>query len=231
MNLKEDDLVLCTVKSVEGTTVFLELDSEEKGSMTLSEVAPGRIRNIREFIIPGKKIVCKVLRVYSDHVELSLRRVTGKERELVLEKDKKEKTLSLILKPVLKEKTMQILKKIEEKFDLSEFLDKVRANPEIIEPFVSKSESELLKKLFVEKKEKPKEIKRIIIVKSIDPSGINIIKQILQTDKASIHYLGSSKFQISVTNSNFKHANAKIDAILGEMKDKAKKLGALFEIK
>ena len=62
MNFKEDDLILGTVKKIEGTTAYVELDNETQGSLSFSEIAPGRIRNIREFISLGKKIVCKVRR-------------------------------------------------------------------------------------------------------------------------------------------------------------------------
>src|SRR3989338_5808626 len=98
MALKEDDLVLCKVKKVEGTTVFVDIENEAPGSIVMSEIAAGRIRNIRDYVSPNKKIVCKVLKIYSDHVELSFRRVTAKEREFVIENDKKEKTLLNMLK-------------------------------------------------------------------------------------------------------------------------------------
>ncbi len=93
MIFKEDEIVLCTVKRIEGTSVFLTIEGGGEGSMTFSEVSPGRIRNIREFIVPNKKIVCKVLRIKGTQIELSLRRVTAKEREEVLEWYTKEKTL------------------------------------------------------------------------------------------------------------------------------------------
>src|SRR3990167_650200 len=98
MELREDDVVMCTVKEIEGTTVFLEIEGNGAGSMVMSEVAAGRIRNLREYVFPNKKVVCKVLKIAADkHIELSLRRVTGKEREEAQEKYKKEKTfMSLI---------------------------------------------------------------------------------------------------------------------------------------
>ncbi|MEK6824362.1 MAG: S1 RNA-binding domain-containing protein [Nanoarchaeota archaeon] len=111
MNFKEDDLILGTVKKIEGTTAYVELDNETQGSLSFSEIAPGRIRNIREFISLGKKIVCKVLRVRDSHVELTLRRVTSKERQLVLDSHKKEKVLTIMLKSVLKDRTQDVMAK------------------------------------------------------------------------------------------------------------------------
>ena len=61
---EEGDLVLCTVTSVQFHSVFVDMDEYGKGGMIhISEVSPGRIRNIRDFVKEGKKIVCKVLRI------------------------------------------------------------------------------------------------------------------------------------------------------------------------
>ena len=86
MELKENDLVLCAVDRIVGTIVFVKIEGEKKeGSIILSEIAPGRIRNLREYVIPKKRIVCKVLRISSERVDLSLRRVTPKEKKQVIE--------------------------------------------------------------------------------------------------------------------------------------------------
>src|SRR3989338_6089382 len=116
IEIKEDDILLCTVRRIEGTTVFVDIEGNGQGNIVFSEVAPGRIRNIREFVTEGKKIVCKVLRVQGKHLELTLRRVTAKEREQVLEQNKKEKTLMAIIEPILKEKTSDFLKQIQAQY-------------------------------------------------------------------------------------------------------------------
>ncbi len=231
MKYKEDDIVLCTVKNVEGTTVFLELEEGGLGNMTLSEVAPGRIRNIREFIAPNKKVVCKVLRVHGNHVELSLRRVTAKEREAALEHHKKERTFVAMLKPILKEKLEETLGKIKEKYELAELMDLARENPKVMEKFVNKEDMIILEKIFAEKKEKEKEVKKTIFIKSMSESGLQDIQNVLSTKEAHIHYLGSSRFSISVKNADFKKANTQLDALIKTMAEKAKKLKIEFEIK
>lgn len=231
MKLKEEDLVLCTVKSIEGTTIFLDIDGEGQGSLVFSEVSPGRIRNIREFINIGKKIVCKVLRIRGDHVELSLRRVTAKEREQVLDKYTKERTLLAILKPILGDKTSNVLEKISAKYELAEFLDKAREKPELIQEFVSKTEAPALEKIFSEKREKEKEIKRTVIIKSSSESGLKDIQHVLDTNKADVRYLGSSKFSVIVKDQEFKQANIKIAQIIKEMEEKARARKVAIEIK
>ena len=60
MEFEEGDVVLCTVEKIEGTVVFVNIDGTNKqGTIITSEVAPGRIRNIREYVVPKKKIVSK----------------------------------------------------------------------------------------------------------------------------------------------------------------------------
>ena len=164
--LEEDDIVLCTVKRIEGTTVFLDIEENGQGTMIFSEVSPGRIRNIRDFVFPNKKIVCKVLRIRNGHPELSFRRVTTKEKEEVLERDKKEKALINMIKPVLKEKTPDVLQKIKEKYDLADFLDEARENPKLIKKFFTPKQTKELAKIFTEKKEKEKEEKQTITLKT-----------------------------------------------------------------
>ncbi|MEK6898813.1 MAG: hypothetical protein AABW79_01830 [Nanoarchaeota archaeon] len=228
--IKENDIVLCTVKRIEGTTVFLDIGNEAEGSMTFSEVAPGRIRNIREYIVINKKVVCKVLRINNNHIELSLRRVTGGERESLMKSFKKKLTLESMLKQVLKEKTPRVLAEIDEKFGIPEFLDLAKEKPSLISEFVSKEESEKLEKLFAEKKDKKKEIKQKITIKSSSPNGLEEIKLVLKSD-AKIYYLGSSTFQIITDDFDIKKANTKMQKILAEMKDKSKSLKIDFDVK
>src|SRR4030065_438102 len=94
--LEVGDIVLCTVDRIVGTVVFVKIPSENReieGSILMSEIAPGRIRNIRDYVVPKKKIACKVLRISPQgNTELSLRRVSQKEKKEVIEQEKQEKS-------------------------------------------------------------------------------------------------------------------------------------------
>lgn len=234
-DLKEDDLVLCTVRKIENTSVFLDIEGNGQGSMVFSEVSPGRIRNIRDFIVPNKKIVCKVLKIRDGHPELSLRRVTAKEREFILDRFKKEKSFEAMLKPILKEKTIQTIEKIKEEHDIAEFLALAKEKPEIIERFVPEPQAETLKKIFASKlvSDKEKHVKKIIKIKTLSETGIKDIKSLLdiKDNNVEIRYLGSSTFSISVKDTDFKKANSKIDNLISMLKEKAKSTGIQFEAK
>lgn len=221
---------MCTVKSIEGTTIFLHIEDGGEGSMILSEVAAGRIRNIREYVSPNKKIVCKVLKITDDHIELSLRRVTGKEREEILERYKKERTLISLLKAICASPT-ELVQKLRDKYPLWEFSDKLKEDPSIIEKFVSKQEQEKIAKLLLEKREKEKEVKRVFVLQSFSDSGLQEIKEILSVKDAIVKYLGSSQFSISSSASDFKEANNKINASLELIESRSKEKKAHFQLK
>ncbi|MEI6731487.1 MAG: hypothetical protein WCK90_02280 [archaeon] len=230
MELRENDVVMCTVKKIEGTTVFLDVEGYGEASMVMSEVAAGRIRNLREYVSPNKKIVCKVLKIQNDHAQMSLRRVTGKEKEMIQEKFKKEKTFLGMLKAITKEPE-SIISKIKEKYDLAEFFDKAREDTKMVAEFFQKTEAELLAKLLTEKKDKEKTAKKIITLRSDSESGIEDLKSILTFEGVEIAYLGSSQFSISATAKEFKNANAKVDQTIAEIQKRAKDKHATFEIK
>jgi len=230
MEVNEDDVVLCTVKKIEGTTVFLDIEGDGPGSMVMSEVAAGRIRNLREYVIPNKKIVCKVLRIVKGTPQLSLRRVTSKEREIVMDHYKKERSLTSMLKTITKSPE-KILEKIKAKYDIVDFLEEARESPKILENFMTKSESLSLAKILAEKKEKEKTVRKIISIISHSPSGLKVIKEILVLPDVKISYLGSSNFSISASGKDFKEANQKIDLALLEIEKRSKKHSAILEIK
>src|SRR3989339_329920 len=109
MELETGDNIMCTVDRIVGTIVFVKIDGTNKeGSITFSEISPGRIRNIRDFVTPKKKIICKVLKLSGDHIGLSLRRVTPKEQKEIREQYQQEQSYKNILKRISNQKRNQI---------------------------------------------------------------------------------------------------------------------------
>ena len=227
--LKEDDIVMCTVKKIEGATVFVDTEENGEGSIVMSEVAAGRIRNIRDYVSIRKKVVCKVLKVGKDRLELSLRRVTASEKEKIKERYEKERNLMSILKASIKNPE-EIFKKIKEEYEAKDFLEKAKVNSRIIEKFVPNLESATFLRILSERKDKEKEVKKKITLKSFSQTGINHIKEALQEAKnVKTNYLGSSKFSISAKAKDFKEANQKIQTAIDKIKAKAKEKKLIFE--
>jgi len=229
MEFKEDDIVMCTVKKIEGTMVFVDIEENGEGSIVMSEIAAGRIRNLRDYVSIGKKIVCKILKVEKGRIELSLRRVTGSEKEKIKEKYEKERNLLSMLKASVK-KPEEILKKIKESYDAIDFLEEIKSNQSIVEKFIPKSEVAAFTRIFSEKKEKEKEVKKKIILKALSSTGIKDIKEVFQEIKnVEISYLGNSKFSIFAKAKDFKEANQKIQTAIEKIKSKAKEKKLFFE--
>src|SRR3990167_4880680 len=102
---EEDSLVLCTVTNIQYHSVFAKLDIYDKtGLIHISEIAPGRIRNIRDYVTEGKKVICKILKIYREkgHIDLSLRRVNDNQRKMKHNKIEVEKLYDSIAKKVFK---------------------------------------------------------------------------------------------------------------------------------
>src|SRR4030042_2351 len=109
---EEGELVLCTVDKIMGTTVFIKIEEYGlMGTIATSEIASGRIRNIRDYVVPNKKIVCKVLRINREreNIDLSLRRVSQKDQKEILQKYSKEKASAAIIELVAKDKKDEII--------------------------------------------------------------------------------------------------------------------------
>ncbi len=230
--INEGETALCTVIQIDNSSVTVALDEYNlNGNIFFAEISPGRIRNIREFVSVGKKIVCKVLRKKEDHIELSLRRVTAKERDEILNKYKKERVLSSMLKPIMGEKTSEIISDLKKDYPEEDILDKVRENPDLIKKYLNQAQLENLKKIVSEKEEREKTAQNKITIKSDSESGIILIKETLEAKDAEINYLGSGQFLVRTKAKDYKTANNNLDKTINTIKEKAKSKHLQFEIK
>lgn len=103
---EDGELVICTVKKILFHSVFAALDEyrDLEGMVHISEVAPGRIRNLRDYVREGKQIICKILRIDEEkgHIDLSLRRVNPSARAKKLNEFKQEEKAEKILETAAK---------------------------------------------------------------------------------------------------------------------------------
>jgi translation initiation factor 2 subunit 1 len=225
MELEEDSLVLGTVEKIEHMNVFVKLSNGKTGTIVTSEIAPGRIKNLRAYVAPNKIIVCKVLRISNNHIDLSLRRVTSKEKKEVLEKHQQEKDFEMGLKSILKENFLEIEKKIKEKFEtLLDFLGKSQEDINILKEFIPNDFQEQISKL-TEKKRKEVEVKKKLKLKCIAPDGVHKIKEILKIDKkeAKVTYISAGNYVITLKSEDYKTANRLMQKIIDNIEEKSKK--------
>jgi translation initiation factor 2 subunit 1 len=222
---EENDLVLCTVTSVQFHSVFVNIeDYGRSGMIHISEISPGRIRNIRDFVKEGKKIVCKVLRINKEkgYIDLSLRRVNSSEKRRKIEGIKKEQNAEKIVDVVAKGlgiKTEQLHKEITEKIsgqfaEIHNLFEHAVMEPKILEDIgLDKKHAKALDEI-VKDRMKPAEVKirGKLKIKTYAINGIDIIKDSLKKAEEAgkgrivINYLGSGTYHFMVTAPDYKEA-------------------------
>ena len=231
--LEEGDLVICTVDRIAGTVVFVKLEDGGEGSIVLSEIAPGRIRNLREYVVPKKRIVCKVLRITdSGNLELSLRRVSQKEKKEMFEKEQLEKSCLSIIKNVVKRDYNEILSKIKNEMGIVNFFEEIKKDPELIKKYFSEEESAKILTCLKDNKPKNRIIKEEISLFSTKPDGVLLIKKILSKLKdVNIKYIAAGRYLLEIEAENLKEADKKLKNYILEIGKEAKKEGMEFSHK
>ncbi len=198
----------------------------------MSEIAPGRIRNIRDYVVPKKKIVCKIIRISGGRIDLSLRRVTQKEKKEVLEHYNEERSYINILKSLLKEKTPEILKKIQKQGTVYDFFEDAKENPKNLEELLEKKDAQKILDILKSQKKKKTVLKKGFSLKSMNSNGITQIKGILGNIKdADVKYISAGNFIIKAESEDLKKTDNKIKQILEEIEEKARKQGMQFNMK
>jgi translation initiation factor 2 alpha subunit (eIF-2alpha) len=234
MEYHEGELVLGTVEKVSNNICFVDLPCGTKGTIISSEIAPGRIKLMRAHVVPNKKIVCKILRVAKDHIELSLRRVGAKDRKEVMQKFKQEQARKAGFKQILGDGFGDVNDKILGDFcDLSEFMEKARGDKELVEKYIPKDQQEQIEKL-ANKKKKQVEVRYTLNLQCLEGDGVNKIKDLLgrfDENEVKVHYLSAGVFDMRVLADDFKAAKHKMAEILEKLEVSSKELKCDFSAK
>ncbi len=105
------ELVVATVKRITNYGAYVTLDEYEKeGLLHISEISSTWVKNIRDFVREKQKAVLKVLRVNPRKglVDLSLRRVTKREKRERIRSWKKERRAESLLSNASEELNMSV---------------------------------------------------------------------------------------------------------------------------
>ncbi len=230
---EEGEIVFCTVTNVQYNSVFVRIEEYDKqGLIHISEISPGRIRNIRDYVKEGKMVVCKVLRIdeRKGHIDLSLRRVNEREKRQKTDERKQEQKAEKIVeslasqlkKPfdkVYHEVSSVIIPKygfiyaaFEEVVENNESLEKMGLKKEYAEPLEA----------LVRDKIKPKQVvlSGTITVKTYAENGVELVRNALikakNVDKSiNIYYLGAGNYSITVEAKEYKDAEKQLKSAVG----------------
>src|SRR3989344_3131250 len=238
---EEEEILLCKVSKIFPNSVFVELlEYGEQGLVHISEIAPGRIRNLRDYVTEGKQIVCKVLRIdrAKGHIDLSLRRVNSHQRQAKLDEIKQEliaETLIQNMSKKLQKPMQELYQKVTEKV-FKEYSHLFLCFKEVAAGEASLEKLGLDSALAVPLTEaiidrfKPAKItvKGEIKMQSYASDGIEKIKSTLQqvgnvSPTISVFYLGGGRFKVTIEDIDYKPAEQnikRIEEVLAHFNDK-----------
>jgi translation initiation factor 2 subunit 1 len=224
------EFVIATANNITVYGVYVILDEYGKeGFLHVSEISSTWVRNIRNFVHDGEKVVLKVLRVEpgKKHIDLSLRRVTKREKREKLLFWKKGKKAEGLLRSVaqrlgltLKEVYEKAGVPIENNFgDLYEGLERSAREGEkvLLEIGIQKKLASELTEIAKEKIKTPSvKVRATISMNCFKPNGVEKIKESLIKVKdiakprgtaIRIHTISPPQYQIEVLAKNYKEGN------------------------
>ena len=240
---QEDEVVLCKVTKVQSHGVFARLEEYENksGLIHISEIAPGRIRNIREYVVEGKVVVCKIIRINQErgHIDLSLRRVNEGLRRKKLNDIKNLNKAEKIIITVAKEagfEPIALYKELESKLDEYEsiydaFIDVAEGNLDLAKIGLDKKLGDMLQKVVVERVKPPTvTINGSIKLSIYTENGLEDVKAIIKDFSKvlgiRIYYAGGGRYSYEITDSEYKIAEKSYDSLkkMVEKQDKKKEV-------
>ncbi len=239
-----DELVLCTVKRIHPHSAFVVLDEYKsvEGMLHISEVALRGVKNIKDYLSVGKKIVCKVMKVKGSEVDVSLKRVNSGARKHKLNEVRSEKRFYHLVEHVCVEAgkpelTDKIIDSFINKYgSLVNAFDSLKSKglmildgidlPSSVNQLIKDSFESLLKQLSVK-------IKRSLFISSNAGDGVNKIKSLLTNISVpngvsiDLSYLGSGHFSLIIEAKNYRVAEDFFNKLSNDLTVKAHSIGVL----
>lgn len=226
------ELVLATVRKVVdyGAYVTLEEYGNKEGLLHRSEISTSWVRNIRNHVREGQKLVLKVLRVNPDkkHVDLSRKRVTKRERIdklYTFKHERKAETFLRMTADKLHKPIEEIMEKaagpMEEAYgDMYTALEEAsrRGLEALTSVGVPDDIAEPLVQLAQEKIKPPTvEVKGVLGISSTRSDGVSAIRAALEearrttipdTAKIHVYTIAAPKYRLKVEAEDYKQAEA-----------------------
>jgi len=223
------DLVIATVMEITDYGAYVRLDEYGKeGLLHVSEVASRWVRNIRDYVREGQKVVLKVLHVNPEkgQVDLSRRRVTKREKKEKLLSWKKDRKAESLLRTAAEKLNISF----EEAYERAGVLIE-KAFGELYDGLekTAKEGEDVLLKLGVDKelagtlaeiaKEKIQislvSVKGILELQNAKPNGVLLVKEALNCAKTvgesegsdvTLYLVSPPKYRIVVSAEDYKTA-------------------------
>jgi len=242
------ELVIATVHRITdyGAYVLLDEYGDKEGLLHISEISSSWVRNIRDWVREGQKVVLKVIRVNprKGHIDLSLRRVSDFEKKRKFLEWKRSRRARSILATAanrLNIRAEEVIEavwgKLEREFgEVLTGLEAVAEEgpglllelgvPEHIAKAVAEVASERMRK-------KEVKIAGVLTLTSLAPDGVNRIKKALleaeaacpSPAKASIYAIGAPRYRVEIVANDYKTAEKALRAVAEKALEVIRELG------
>ncbi len=229
------ELVVGTVERIVPYGAYVKLDDYEgkEGLIHVSELSSSWVRNIREHVREGQKVVLQVLRIDREkaHIDLSLRRVSARERRERLLEMKQARRGELLLKTAaekmgvsLEEAYEKVGSAIEARYGslysgLEEAVE--RGEEALIKANIPNDWASVLTEVAKAKVKVPKvRIRGLLELTSTRPDGVEVLKNAFSKAKnakrkrgtdISIYVLSAPRYRIEVSSRNPKDAEETLE--------------------
>ncbi len=230
---------------------YANLDEYNKrGFLHISEISSARIRNVRDFVRENQKMVLKVLRVDIEkgHIDLSLRRVTKRERIEKVKSWKKDRKGEALLNEVAERASLskdEVYQKVgavlAENYGLYEGFEVVVK--EGLEPLIKLGISQDLAKVIAQVAEERIKVKLVRVrgvleVRCMKPNGVRCIQSAFSEGKKSneakdvkieFSVIAAPKYRVEVSADSWKRAEELLVKVSGSVIKNITKLGGKGE--
>lgn len=229
-----------------GAYVKLDEYEDKEGLIHISEISTSWVRNIRDHVREGQKLVLKVLRVnpQKNQVDLTLRRVTGKEKTDKMYQWKMEKRGESILENVAEKlgADQETVKKIRDTItqnhwsvfnaleEAVESSEQTFTKINIPEDWAKQLTEAARAKIKLERAK----VRAVIELTCVGPDGVEAIKSALRNMKkikkpkgveVEVSYIGAPKYRLEVTAKNYEIAERTMKEAVEEALATMKSLG------
>ncbi|MGO8806364.1 MAG: translation initiation factor IF-2 subunit alpha [Candidatus Bathyarchaeia archaeon] len=229
------ELVIASIESVMDYGAYANLDEYQKrGFLHISEISSARVRNVRDYVREKQKMVLKVVHVNLEkgHIDLSLRRVTKRERIEKVKAWKKERKGEVLLRAVAEKVGLpveEVYQKagtiLEERFGLyegfeevlkegAEALTKLGIPEDIATAFFQVAEERIRIKMV--------QVKGVLEIRCMKRNGVGCIRDAFTGAKKSIKakdakiefsVIAAPKYSVEVSADNWKRAEDLLDEV------------------
>lgn len=232
------ELVVATVQRVQGYGAYVSLDEydNKEGLLHISEISSRWVRNIRNHVRQGQKVVLQVLRTdpNKEQVDLSLRRVNKDEQRKKIESWKKMRkaetlltgvanTLNIDLQTLYDTEIIKILDEYGNLYDGLEAAAKDGSNA-LTKTGVDEKISEVITEVV-----KDKIIIKVVTIQGffevthLGSSGVNEIKDVFtksneiaeeNDSEIKVTTMGAPKYRIMLTSEDYKKAEIALKKVV-----------------